>query len=82
VSGLDPDLVALSAKIPIKTQVKGPRMVQGGGVIQVSRPAPGGRTVVREDWAVVTCCARVRRGGIIIGVRRGRPRKDLGALSL
>ena len=42
----------------------------------------GWRTVVREDSAVVTCCARVRRGGIILGVRRGCPRKDLGALSL
>ena len=35
-------------------------------VAQVSRPAPGGRTVVREDSAVVTCCARVRRGGIMM----------------
>jgi hypothetical protein len=40
------------------------------------------RTVVREDSAVVTCCAHVRSGGIIIGARRGCPRKDLGALSL
>jgi len=51
-------------------------------VSQVSRPAPGRRTVVREDSAVVACCARVRSGGIIIDVRRGCPRKDLGALSL
>ena len=48
----------------------------------VSRPAPGGRTVGREDSAVVTCCAHLGRGGIICGVRRGCPRKDLGALSL
>jgi hypothetical protein len=51
-------------------------------ISEVSRPAPGGRAVGREDSAVVTCCARVGRGGIILGVRRGRPRKDLGALSL
>jgi len=37
------------------------------------------RTVVREDSAVVTCCARVRRGGIMM--RRGRPRKDLGRVA-
>jgi hypothetical protein len=49
---------------------------------EVSRPAPGGRAVGREDSAVVTCCARVGRSGIILGVRRGCPRKDLGALSL
>jgi len=40
------------------------------------------RTVEREDSAVVTCCAHHGRGGTIIGVRRGCPRKDLGALSL
>jgi len=47
---------------------------------QLSKPAPGGRTVVREDSAVVTCCAHLSSGGIIISVRRGCPRKDLGAL--
>ena len=46
---------------------------------KLSRPAPGGRAVVREDSAVVTCCAHLRRGGIIVDVRRGCPRKDLGA---
>ncbi len=35
--------------------------------------------MVREDSAVVTCCAHLGCGGTIIGVRRGRPRKDLGA---
>jgi hypothetical protein len=49
---------------------------------QVSRPAPGGRAVGREDSAVVTCCAHLGHGGIIMGVRRGCPRKNLGALSL
>jgi hypothetical protein len=58
------------------------RFVGRSKLDEVSRPAPGGRAVGREDSAVVTCCARVGRGGIILGVRRGRPRKDLGALSL
>ena len=35
----------------------------------------GGAPLVGEDSAVVTCCGRVRCGGIIFGVRRGCPRK-------
>jgi hypothetical protein len=35
-------------------------------VSQVSRPAPDGRTVVREDSAVVTCCAHLGSGASLI----------------
>jgi hypothetical protein len=50
-------------------------------VVEVSRPAPGGRTVVREDSAVVTCCARVRRGGIMMVFVVVVPGKTLVSLS-
>ncbi len=33
---------------------------------EVSRPAPGGRTVVREDSVVVTCCAHLASGASLI----------------
>ena len=44
---------------------------------EVSRPAPGGRTVGREDSTVVTCCAHLGHGGIIMGVVVVVPGKTL-----
>jgi hypothetical protein len=42
----------------------------------------GGAPLVGEDSAVVTCCAHLGHGGIIMGVVVVVPGKDLGALSL
>jgi hypothetical protein len=72
----------IRAAAPLKHQLNQPRHREGTDREPSQQTGAGGRTVVREDSAVVACCARVRSGGIIIGVRRGRPRKDLGALSL
>src|SRR5271165_1920888 len=51
-------------------------------VTQVRSGATWRTGVDRRDSAVVTCCAHLSSGGIIISVRRGCPRKDLSALSL